>query len=136
MVHAIVGVSLKEHCGQDHPHLNCCRNQFNRTQPPNILQDIQDNIHCMWACTILLEKHCVHMTCFLNDLSNLILQLLEVPLVCYGAFHKHKSNKPCLLTALHTVHFSGWSDISITLCKLLAAQNLMFCLFINGGRIA
>jgi len=44
------------------------------------MQDIQD-IYCTWSCNILLEK-CVHMLCYLNDL---ILQLLQVPLIFYGA---------------------------------------------------
>jgi hypothetical protein len=43
----------------------------------HIMQNIHDDICCMWACTILLEK-CVHMTCCLNDWNNLIMQLLQV----------------------------------------------------------
>jgi len=49
----------------------------------HIMQDIQDDICCMWVCTILLEK-CV---CIPFNQNDLILQLLQVPLVCYGAFH-------------------------------------------------
>jgi len=32
----------------------------------------------------------------LNDWNDLILQLLQVLLVCYGALHKYWSNKPLL----------------------------------------
>jgi len=62
----------------------------------HIMQDIQDSIHCMGACTILLEKCCVHMPCYWNDL---ILQLLQVPLVHYDALHKDWFISPCLLIA-------------------------------------
>jgi len=60
------------------------------------MQDIQDNICCMWECTIFLEKCCVHMPCSLNDQNDVILQLLQVLLVCYGAIYKNWSNKPLL----------------------------------------
>jgi hypothetical protein len=58
----------------------------------HILLDIQD-IHFMWACTILLGK-CIHMPFSLNDWNDLILQLLQVLLVCYSALHKDWYNKP------------------------------------------
>jgi hypothetical protein len=66
----------------------------------HILQDVQDDIHRVWACTILLGKCCVHMLCSLNDWNDLILQLLQVLLFYYGALHKAQSNKPLL--AEHT----------------------------------
>jgi len=50
----------------------------------------------MWASIILLEKCCVHMPCSLNDQNDLILQFMQVLLVCYGAHHQHQSNKPML----------------------------------------
>jgi hypothetical protein len=59
----------------------------------HIIQDIQHDIHFMWSCTILLKKCCVHMPCSWNDI---ILQLLQVLLACYGACHKDRSNKPLL----------------------------------------
>jgi hypothetical protein len=67
------------------------------------------------------------MPCSLN---NTILQLLQALLVCYGALHKDQSDKH-LLIALHTVHFVGWSDISMTLCGFSEAHNLVFRLFMN-----
>jgi len=51
----------------------------------------------------------------LNDWNDLILQLLQVLLVCSGALHRDQSIKPCLLIAHHAVHLAGWSDISVTL---------------------
>jgi hypothetical protein len=45
------------------------------TSTKHIMQDVQDNMRCMGARTILLGK-CVHMPCFLNDRNDLILQLL------------------------------------------------------------
>jgi len=47
----------------------------------HIMQDIQGDIYCMWVCAILLEKCCVHMPCSLNEWNDLMLQLLQVPLV-------------------------------------------------------
>jgi len=49
--------------------------------------------HARSGLEILLEDCCVHMSCYRNDV---ILQLLQVLLVCYGAPHKHQSNKPLL----------------------------------------
>jgi len=40
------------------------------------------------------KKCCVHMPCYRNDL---ILQLLQVPLVCYAVPDKDRSNKPLLV---------------------------------------
>jgi len=62
----------------------------------HFMQDIQDDIHCMWACTIVLEKCYVHVSYSPNDQNDLILPLLQVPLVCYGSCHKYLSNKPLL----------------------------------------
>jgi hypothetical protein len=56
----------------------------------------QGDIRCIWACTILLEKRCVHMPCSLNDRNYLILQLLQVPLASYDDVHKDQSSKPLL----------------------------------------
>jgi len=61
-----------------------------------IMLDIQDDIHCMWVCIILLQKCCVHMPYSLNDWNDVILQLLQVQLLCYGALHKDWSSKPLL----------------------------------------
>jgi len=40
------------------------------------MQDIQEDICCMWAYTILLGKCCIYMPCSLNDKNNLTFQLL------------------------------------------------------------
>jgi hypothetical protein len=56
--------------------------------------------------------------------------LLQALLLCYGALHRGQSDK-CLLIALHTVHFAGWSDVPITLCWFSETQNLMFRFFTN-----
>jgi hypothetical protein len=79
----------------------------------HIMQDIQDNIHCMWACTILLS---VNMPCSLNDQNDLSLQLLQVPLVRVVLSTKIGPISHCLLTAHQMVHSAGWSDIFTTLC--------------------
>jgi hypothetical protein len=50
------------------------------------MQDIQDGICHVWAFIFLLDK-CVHLPCFLNDWNYLIVQLLQVLLVFYGALH-------------------------------------------------
>jgi len=79
------------------------------TVTKHIVQDVRDS---MWVWATLLEKCFVCAPCSLNDWNGLILQLLQVPLVCYGAFDKNQSiNSPCLLTACHTVHFSGWNVV-------------------------
>jgi hypothetical protein len=51
------------------------------------MQDVQDDIRCMLGFIILLEKY-VHMPCSLNVRDYLVLQLLQVQLVCYGVIHK------------------------------------------------
>jgi hypothetical protein len=63
------------------------------------------DILCMWSCTIMLGK-CVHMSCSLNDQNDLILQLPQLPLVCFGALQKGGSNKPLLADCtLYTAFF-------------------------------
>jgi len=57
-----------------------------------IMHNIQDDICCMWVYTILLEKCHVHMPCSPNDQNDLILQLLQIPLVCYSTLHKDWSH--------------------------------------------
>jgi len=84
----------------------------------------------MFACTILLEKCFVHMSCSLNTL---ILQLLQVPLVRYVALFKDRSYKP-LLVEHDTAHLARWNDISTTLYRCTEAQSLVFCLFTNLTR--
>lgn len=55
------------------------------------MQDVPDNICCISACTIMLEKCYVHMPCSLNDLN---LAAAAGTALCYCALHKHQSNKP------------------------------------------
>jgi len=62
------------------------------------------HIHCMWVCTILLAE-CVHMICSLNDQSDLILQELQVPLICYDVLHKDQYNKSLLADCTPHVAF-------------------------------
>jgi len=80
-----------------------------------------------------MEK-CVHMPCSLNDCNYLILQVLQVPLVCYGALHKDQTNKHLLPDCTsHSAFFRlQWHlHDSVWIFK---AQNFMFCLFINTMR--
>jgi len=76
-----------EHGGQDHKHTKRSWNWFDRTQ---LL-----NTSCRTSKTTFayMEKECVCMLCYQNDL---ILQLLQILLVCYGSLHKHQSYKPLL----------------------------------------
>jgi hypothetical protein len=55
---------------------------------------------CVGGPIILLEKCCVHMTYNLNDRNELVLQLLQVLLVCYGGLHKYRSNEHFLADCL------------------------------------
>jgi hypothetical protein len=88
-------------------------------------------IHCMWACSILLEQCCIHISCCLNDQNELILQLLQVSLVVTVPSTVDPIS-PCWLHA--TLHFAGWSDNSMTWHGFSEAQNLTFWLFTNPSR--
>jgi hypothetical protein len=86
-----------EHGGQDHPQPKRPENRFDRTRLPNIImQDVRDDVRCMWEYTVMLEKCCVHMPCSLNDQNDLILQLVQVPVVSYSALNKDWCNKTLL----------------------------------------
>jgi len=39
------------------------------------------------------EKCCIHMSCSLNGWNDLILQLLQVPVICYSVLHKDQFSK-------------------------------------------
>jgi hypothetical protein len=84
------------------------------TAVKQIMQDFQDDIRCMWPCAKVLEG-CVHMLCSWGDRNDLILELLQSPLIYYGGVHKDRSNEP-LLIEYNAVHFAGWSNVSPTLC--------------------
>jgi hypothetical protein len=71
----------------------------------HIMQDVQDDICCMWACIILLEKYCIHMPCSVKDQNDLILQFLQVPLVSCGALHKDWSNNSLLAKCTSHIAF-------------------------------
>jgi hypothetical protein len=77
----------------------------------------EQDIFCMWACTILPMP------------SSLNLQLLQVPIVCYGALPKFGQISIGLLISQHTEHFTGWSDVSMTWRLFSEGQNLVFCLY-------
>jgi len=86
--------------------------QFDRTQLPNTSHKMSKMVFGMWLCTILLDKCSAHMPSSLNDQNDLILQLLQVLLVCYGALHRDWSSKPMLANCIPHGAFSEWSDIS------------------------
>jgi len=78
---------------------------WKNTATKHIMQDVWDDICCMWVCTILLEKFCIHMHCSLNDWNDLILQLLNTcSSILYTILHSSHCLLGCkLLTFLHPV---------------------------------
>jgi len=52
------------------------------------------------------------MPCTLNDWNELILQMLQVSLVCNGTLHKDQSNKPLLVDC--TSHGAFFQDGAIS----------------------
>jgi len=72
-----------------------------------IMHNIQDNICCMWGCSMLLEKYCVHMPCSLNNL----MTSFAVAAGLLWLSTKIGPLSPCLPTAHHMVHTAGWSHV-------------------------
>jgi len=89
-----------EHVGRDDPHPKRSANRFDRTRLPNTSsQDVKADIRCMWVCTILLGKNCIHVPCHLNDLTLHLLTLTKIgPISICLRLH----------TTRYTLHDSAW----------------------------
>jgi hypothetical protein len=58
------------------------------------------------------------MLCSLHDQNDHILQLLQVPPVCYGALHKYQPNIPLVANCTpHDAYFRMEYDVTIGLVK-------------------
>jgi hypothetical protein len=102
-----------DHGGQDHQQTQRSGNRYQKHDSGRLRR------HTLyWACTILLEKCCVHMPCSLNDRNyiHIILQLLQVQLFVTVPFKATGPTGPCLTISHHMVHSVRWSDVSTTLC--------------------
>jgi len=97
----------------------------------HIMQDIQGNICCTWACVILLEKCC--NTCPATRMTPFCTCWRYNWFVTVASI-KISPVSPWSLTAHHAVYFAGWSDISVTLCGFSEAQDLVFCFLKNPLR--
>ena len=64
------------------------------------------------------SKHVAHVSIVVDIPINCCVRLLHlVPILM----------KSCLLTVPH-IPFAGWSDVSLTMCGISGALNLMSCL--------
>jgi len=71
-------------------------------------QHVQDDIRCLWARTIMLDKCCVHIPSSQNGRNNLILLLLHIRLSSYGSLHKDQSNNHLLTEQLSIFFRMTW----------------------------
>jgi hypothetical protein len=71
---------------------------WQNTASKHIMQEAKGESRCIWACKILQKKCRVHIPYFLNDRNNFILDLLLLPLLCYGVFHRQIHEDFRLLT--------------------------------------
>jgi hypothetical protein len=77
------------------------------TATKHIMWDAEDDIRCLSECTILLEKCCVHMPCSLNEQNDFILQVLQIPLDCYGALHEVQIALACWMHSTRYIFQDG-----------------------------
>lgn len=119
-----------DHGGQDHPHTKRSVSQFYRTRIPNTSCRMSKMTFAVYA--LLLEKN--FMPLYPAPLMTGMASFCRYRWLVMVSSTNIGPESPCLLIAHHTVDFAGWSDVSMTLCEFLEAQNIVFCLFTNPSR--